>query len=71
MTKEGYVVIAILIVAALLAIFIVTFVIYMRTPAPKGCEKLEPDERKCEGCKVKGCEIYYWKKKETDKEKDV
>lgn len=58
MDQVGYIILAISIVVALLAVFVVSFVLYMRTPAPKGCEKLGIGPKNCEDCDVEGCMIY-------------
>ena len=55
MSREGYLVIAILILVALLVTFFITFVIYRRTPLPKGCENLKMDEEKCSSCSNEKC----------------
>ena len=39
MSKEGYLILAISILVILLVVFIVSFVLYVKTPAPKGCEQ--------------------------------
>lgn len=55
-------VLAISILVVLLAIFIITFILYKKTPAPKGCEEFEkPSKNKCSGCGVKECHfnLYY------------
>ena len=64
MTKEGYLVLAICILVALLATFIISFVAYRRTPVPKGCENLKMSEEKCASCGHQECSFY---KKEDDK----
>ena len=66
MTSTGYLILAIGIIAALLVIFVVSFVLYMRTPAPKGCEKLGIGPKNCEECDVKGCMIYKSHHKEEE-----
>lgn len=58
MTTLGYLILAIAIIVALVIIFVVSFVLYMRTPAPKGCEKLKIGPKNCEECDVEGCMIY-------------
>lgn len=56
---------AIGILVLLLVIFVVTFILYRRTPAPKGCEDLEPNEGKCSGCQETGCHFsFYYKSKD-------
>ena len=55
-------ILAIGIILVLLAIFIITFVLYKKTPVPKGCEEFEkPSKNKCSGCGVKECHfnLYY------------
>lgn len=63
MTKEGYIALAIIVLAFLLAIFVISFLLYVRTPVPKGCQK-SPSEL-CSSCKAKGCEFALYKEKET------
>ena len=55
MSKELYLIIAILILVALLVIFFVSFVLYRKTPLPKGCENLKMDEEKCSSCSNEQC----------------
>jgi hypothetical protein len=50
------------ILVVLLAIFIISFVLYRKTPVPKGCEEFEkPSEAKCHGCNQTECHfnLYY------------
>ena len=61
-------IIAIIVIVALLIVFVVSFVIYMRTPAPKGCEKLKIGPKNCEYCDVEGCMIYKERHKEQKEE---
>lgn len=61
-------IIAIITIVALLIVFVVSFVIYMRTPAPKGCEKLKIGPKNCEDCDVEGCMIYKERHKEQKEE---
>ena len=58
MTQTGYLFIAITILAALLAIFIISFVVYKRTPVPKGCESIKINEENCASCGHKECSYY-------------
>ena len=67
MTQTGYLIIAIVILLALLATFIISFVIYRRTPVPKGCENLEINEENCAGCKHSECSFYKEHKEEEEK----
>jgi flagellar basal body-associated protein FliL len=55
MPQYVYIIIVVALVLVLLAIFIVTFLLYKKTPAPKGCEDLGPSEEKCSKCTVEGC----------------
>ena len=50
MNQAGYLAIAIALIAVLAIIFIVTFVLYRKTPLPKGCEDLVPSEARCASC---------------------
>lgn len=64
MSKIGYLIIAISILVVLLVTFIVSFVIYRRTPVPKGCEDLQMSEEKCSSCGHSECHFYQGKDKE-------
>ena len=55
MSREGYLIIAISILALLLITFFVTFVLYRRTPLPKGCEHLKMNDEKCSTCENPNC----------------
>lgn len=66
MTTLGYLILAIVIIVALVIIFVVSFVLYMRTPAPKGCEKLKIGPKNCEECDVEGCMIYKQRHKKEE-----
>lgn len=65
MSQTGYLILAISILVALLIVFFVSFVIYMKTPVPKGCEDLKMSEEKCSSCGHSECHFY--KGKEEDK----
>ena len=76
MSKEGYLLIAIIVIIALIAIFVISFIAYRKTPAPKGCEDVKPDPELCERCNKASCAFYNEfhseieekiKKNETDK----
>ena len=58
MTQTGYLIIAISILVALLVVFFVSFVLYMRTPVPKGCEDIKASEEKCSSCSHSECHFY-------------
>ena len=66
MTTLGYLILAIAIIVALVIIFVVSFVLYMRTPAPKGCEKLKIGPKNCEDCDIEGCMIYKQRHKKEE-----
>lgn len=58
MSQVGYLVLAIVILVSLLAIFIVSFVLYIRQPVPKGCENIKINEENCSSCAHKECKFY-------------
>ena len=58
MTQLGYLFLAIGILLTLLVVFIVSFVLYVKTPAPKGCEDLKASEEKCASCSRSECQFY-------------
>ncbi len=66
MNTTGYLILAISIIIALVIIFVVSFILYMRTPAPKGCEKLKIGPKSCEDCDVEGCMIYKQRHKKEE-----
>lgn len=76
MPKIAYIFIAIGILIALIAIFVISFIAYRKTPVPKGCEDVKPDPELCERCNKASCAFYNEfhseieeeiKKDETDK----
>ena len=64
MTQAGYLALAISILVALLAVFIISFVLYKRTPVPKGCEDITINEEKCASCNNKNCSVFKDRNKE-------
>ena len=58
MGKEGYLVLAISILVILLVVFLVSFVMYIKTPAPKGCEDMKISEENCSKCGKTECSFY-------------
>ena len=64
MSKEISLTLAIIIIVALLIVFVVSFVLYKKTPVPKGCENLEINEENCASCQNKDCTFF--KKKEEE-----
>ena len=64
MSKEVALILSISILVALLIVFIVSFLLYKKTPVPKGCENIEISEANCAACENKACSL---RKKEGDK----
>ena len=58
MSQTGYLIMAISILVILLAVFLVSFVLYVKTPAPKGCENIKISEDNCASCSHKECKFY-------------
>ena len=58
MGTTDYLIIAISILVILLAVFIVSFVLYVKTPAPKGCENIKINDENCSSCNHKECKFY-------------
>lgn len=56
MSQIGYLILAIAILVSLLLIFIVSFVMFKKTPAPKGCEDIKINEENCAACSNKDCQ---------------
>ena len=57
MSKEAALALAIVIIVSLLIIFVISFVLYKRTPVPKGCENLEISEENCAACQNENCSL--------------
>ena len=64
MTQTGYLILAISILVILLGVFVVSFVLYKRTPVPKGCEDMKMSEEKCSTCGHSECAFYKTKEEE-------
>ena len=64
MSQVVYLVVAIVVLIILLATFIVSFVLYKRTPVPKGCENIEINDENCSSCGHKECSFYREEEKE-------
>ena len=64
MSKEVALILSISALVLLLIVFVVSFVLYKKTPVPKGCEGLEISEENCVACKNTECSL---KKKEEVK----
>ena len=71
MTDGLRIFLAVLILTSLLVIFVVSFILYRKTPLPKGCAALQPSEEKCANCKEEGCNLnlYAEKKKQENETK--
>ncbi len=57
MNQTGYLIISIVIIAALVATFIISFVINRKTPVPEGCENLKITEEGCANCQIEECAV--------------
>ena len=57
MTQTGYLILAISILLALLIVFVVSFILYKKTPVPKGCDNLLISEENCAACENKACSL--------------
>ena len=57
MSKEVALILSISILVALLIVFVVSFLLYKKTPVPKGCENLEINEENCASCKNEMCSL--------------
>ena len=58
MSQTGYLILAICILVSLLTIFIVSFILYKKTPVPKGCENIKISEENCSSCGHTECARY-------------
>ena len=57
MSQTGYLILAISVILALLIVFVVSFILYKKTPVPKGCENLLINEENCAACQNKDCAL--------------
>ncbi|MBP5693864.1 MAG: hypothetical protein J6X03_00175 [Bacilli bacterium] len=57
MSETGYLILAISIILALLIVFVVSFILYKKTPVPKGCENILINEENCAACQNKECAL--------------
>ena len=58
MSQTGYLILAIAIILALLAIFIVSFILFRKTPVPKDCEDIKISDENCASCSHSECQFY-------------
>ena len=58
MSQTGYLILAISILVGLLVIFIVSFILYKKTPVPKGCEDIKISVENCSTCGHTECSRY-------------
>ena len=58
MGQTGYLIIAIAVLVILLVVFLVSFILYVKTPAPKGCESIKINSENCASCQRKECKFY-------------
>ena len=58
MTQAEYLVLGISILVFLLAVFVISFVLFKKTPVPAGCEDIKISEENCSKCQNKGCQMY-------------
>lgn len=55
LSQGGYLAIGVSLIILFAIIFVVSFILYKKTPAPKGCEDLLANKAKCEGCSNASC----------------
>lgn len=70
MSKGGYIALAVALTVVLLALFIVSFLLYVRQPAPKGCENLGRDMSQCGSCEESSCRFYRKAEELSQKERE-
>jgi len=58
MPRYAYLIIAIGVIVILAAIFVLSFILYVKTPVPEGCENLGRDESHCAECSESSCRFY-------------
>ena len=57
MSETGYLILANSNIIALLRVFVVSFILYKKTPVPKGCENILINEENCAACQNKECAL--------------
>lgn len=63
MPEWGYLIIAIALIVILTIIFFISFIVYRKTPLPKGCEDMKIDDNKCLSCSNEMCQFKKRKEK--------
>lgn len=58
MPTTVFLIIAIIIMALLFVVFVLTFILFIKMPAPKGCENMKVNNENCAGCSHKECSFY-------------
>ena len=58
MSQTVYLILGISIIVSLLIIFIVSFILYRKTPVPKGCENIKISDENCASCSHSECKFY-------------
>ena len=63
MPEWGYLIIAIALIVILTIIFFISFIVYRKTPLPKGCEDIKIDDNNCLSCSNEMCQFKKRKEK--------
>ena len=66
MGQTGYLILSIVLIVALAAIFVTTFVLNKRMKVKEGYALHKPSEEKCGGCSELGCPFFEKYHKEDD-----
>lgn len=69
MSDTVRIILAVLLLVVLFAVFLVSFILYRKTPVPKGCEDLGPEKEKCASCKEERCHLNIYRISEEEKKK--
>jgi len=73
MDKGWYLFIALIVFAAIVTTFTVSYMTYLRMPPPKGCDKFKAVNRNCDTCVSRGCEKFLdeYKKSKANGKKEA
>ena len=52
LSRPAQISLGVLFVVVLVSVFILVCILNHRTPVPKGCEHLKPEEGTCKGCQI-------------------